>query len=131
MRKSFNRPMHQWLDHSMTQWRITMAEQRELKSQFFCDLEAMNAEQRARYRDVTQHMRAAASVIEELADGYVLRFSVDSSLCLIVAEFMTLEHVCCPFLDLTLELVHESGPMQLKLTGREGVKQFLRAELGL
>jgi len=108
-----------------------MAEQRELKTEFFCDLAAMNAEQRARYRHVTQQMRAATPVIEELADGYALRFGMDSSLCLIVAEFMTLERLCCPFLDLTLELVREGGPMQLKLIGREGVKPFLRAELGL
>ena len=108
-----------------------MAEQTELKAQFFCDLAAMNAEQRARYRHVTQQMRATTPVIEELSDGYALRFNVDPSLCLIVAEFMTLERLCCPFLDLTLELVREGGPMQLKLTGREGVKQFLRAELGL
>jgi hypothetical protein len=108
-----------------------MAETIEPGTQFFCDLAAMNAEQRARYRDVTKQMRAAAPVIEELSDGYMLRFGVDSSLCQTVAEFMTLERLCCPFLDLTLELVRGGGPMQLKLTGREGVKPFLRAELGL
>lgn len=108
-----------------------MTEQTEPNTPFFCDLAAMDAEQRARYRQVTQHMRAATPVIEELANGYALRFGMDSSLCLIVAEFMTLERLCCPFLDLTLEVARESGPMQLKLTGREGVKQFLRAELGL
>ena len=108
-----------------------MAKQTELKTQFFCDLAAMNTEQRERYRGVTQHMRAATPVIEELADGYVLRFGMDSSLCLTVAEFMTLERLCCPFLDLTLEVAREGGPMQLKLTGSEGVKPFLRAELGL
>jgi hypothetical protein len=91
----------------------------------------MNAEQRARYRDVTQQMRAATPVIEELADGYALRFGMDSSLCLVVAEFITLERLCCPFLDLMLEVAREGGPMQLKLTGSEGVKQFLRMELGL
>jgi hypothetical protein len=108
-----------------------MAEQTGPKTRFFCDLAAMNTEQRARYRDVTQQMRAATPIIEELADGYMLRFGVDSSLCLIVAEFMTLERLCCPFLDLTLEVAREGGPMQLKLTGSEGVKPFLRAELGL
>src|SRR5262245_57910679 len=108
-----------------------MAELTGLETQFFCDLAAMNAEQRVRYRHVTQQMHAATPVIEECADGYMLRFGMDASLCLLVAEFMTLERLCCPFLDLTLELVREGGPMQLKLTGREGVKQFLRAELGL
>ena len=108
-----------------------MTEQPELKTQFFCDLAAMNIEQRTRYRHVTQQIRTATPVIEELADGYRLRFGMDSSLCLIVAEFMTLERLCCPFLDLTLEIAREGGPMQLKLTGSVGVKQFLRAELEL
>jgi hypothetical protein len=108
-----------------------MAEQTGSKAQFFCDLAAMNAEQRARYRDVTQRMRAATPVVEEISDGYSLCFRADAALCLTVAEFITLERLCCPFLDLTLELVREGGPMRLKLTGDEGVKPFLRAELGL
>jgi len=108
-----------------------MTKQAESKSHFFCNLAAMNAEQRARYRDVTQKIRATTPVIEELVDGYALRFDMDSSLCLVVAEFMTLERLCCPFLDLTLEVAREGGPMHLKLTGSEGVKSFLRAELGL
>jgi len=47
------------------------------------------------------------------------------------AEFITLERLCCPFLTLALEVERERGPLWLKLTGREGVKPFLRAELGL
>jgi hypothetical protein len=47
------------------------------------------------------------------------------------AEFMTLERLCCPFLTLTLEVERERGPLWLTLTGREGVKPFLQAELGL
>jgi hypothetical protein len=123
--------MTQWLNEKIAQWESAMTEQTELRTQFFCDLASMNAEQRARYRDVTQQMRAATPVIEELADGYALRFGMDSSLCLVVAEFITLERLCCPFLDLMLEVAREGGPMQLKLTGSEGVKQFLRMELGL
>jgi hypothetical protein len=38
---------------------------------------------------------------------------------------------CCPFLAFRLEAGRENGPLWLNLTGREGVKQFLKIELGV
>jgi hypothetical protein len=47
------------------------------------------------------------------------------------AEFMALERLCCPFLNFVLEIEPDQGPLWLKLTGPEGVKQVLQTELGL
>ena len=41
------------------------------------------------------------------------------------------ERLCCPFLTFTLEVSPERGPLLLRLTGAEGVKDFIRAELHL
>jgi len=41
---------------------------------------------------------------------------------------MLQERRCCPFFDLSLRLDREGGPMWLELTGREGVKEFIKAE---
>jgi hypothetical protein len=35
------------------------------------------------------------------------------------------------FFDLRLEQTREHGPLWLRLTGRDGVKQFIREEFGL
>ena len=102
-----------------------------MESPLICDLTAMDAEQRARHRVVAQHLHGAVQEVRELSDGYALRFSVAPSTVLLAAEFITLERLCCPFLALALEVECERGPLWLKLTGREGVKPFLRAELGL
>ena len=101
------------------------------ESPLACNLSALNAEQRARRQTLAQQMRAATQEIREMPDGYAFRYPADPALCLTVAEFMTLERLCCPFFNLRLELEREDGPLWLRITGREGVKQFLQAELGL
>jgi hypothetical protein len=47
------------------------------------------------------------------------------------AEWITLERRCCPFIAFGIEVGHEGGPLWLSLTGREGVKPFLKIELGV
>lgn len=100
------------------------------ESPIACNLTALNAEQRIRRQALVQHMRTATQETRELPDGYAFRYPADPALCLTVAEFMTLERLCCPFFSLTLELEREEGPLWLRITGREGVKEFLQAELG-
>ena len=45
------------------------------------------------------------------------------------AEFIALERLCCPFLNFGLEIKAEGGPVWLRLSGREGVKAFIREEI--
>jgi hypothetical protein len=35
---------------------------------------------------------------------------------------------CCPFFEIDLNVEREQGGLWLRLTGREGVKQLIRAE---
>ena len=101
------------------------------ESPIACKLTALTTEQRVRRQALAQQARNVTQEIRELPDGYAFRYPADSALCLTIAEFMTLERLCCPFFSFTLELEREDGPLWLRITGREGVKQFLRAELGL
>jgi len=45
------------------------------------------------------------------------------------AEFVSLEKLCCPFLNFEITVEAENGSVWLKLTGREGVKAFVREEI--
>ena len=108
-----------------------MANPQTSESPIACTLAALNIEQRARRQTLTQQMHAVTQEICELPDGYAFRFSADPTLCLTVAEFMTLERLCCPFFTFALEMESEGGAMWLRLTGRDGVKPFLQAELGI
>jgi hypothetical protein len=69
--------------------------------------------------------------IMELPDGCGVRFPNNRSLFIALSEWITLEQLCCPFLTLSLELHRDQGPIWLKATGEDGVKNFLRAELGI
>jgi hypothetical protein len=105
--------------------------QRSRVSPFFCDFSAMDLEQRKRHRILATDLLPKHLEMKELPDGYAFRFSNDRVLFAGLSELAVLERLCCPFLTITLELQRDQGPTWLKLTGEEGVKDFLRAELGI
>ncbi len=82
-----------------------------------------------------QHIAAGREVfravteISELPDGYAFRLPGEEDLIAKTAEFISLERLCCPFLGFVLEVEPEGGPVWLRLTGREGVKAFVREEV--
>ena len=100
-------------------------------SSFYCNMSAFDPEQRKRYDILTKDLLAKHLEIRELPDGYGMRFPNNRSLFTALSEWATLEQLCCPFLTLTLESQHDQGPIWLKVSGRDGVKDFLRAELGI
>ena len=70
---------------------------------------------------------ASHEEIRELEDGYAFRFETSAGTLLEIAEVITLEARCCPFLRFEIEVVEEGGPTWLRMSGREGVKEFLAA----
>ena len=102
-----------------------------MESPFICDMTAMTAEQRARHHALAEELRPAGVEVKELPDGYAVRFPLEPEMVMLLAEFITLEHLCCPCFTLGLEVEKEHGPLWLKVTGREGIKPFIRAEFGI
>lgn len=101
------------------------------ESPLVCNLSALDTAQRERHQANTRQFFGSVKQIEELPDGYVFIWPAEASTILNAADFITLERLCCPFFDFALEIKSEDGPLRLRLTGREGVKQFILAELGL
>lgn len=95
-----------------------------------CDLKAIAPDKRAGHQALTQQLFAAVQERQELPDGYVFRFAAEPDLLLKLAEFISLERLCCPFLQFNLVAEPDGGPFWLRLTGPAGVKQFLLAEFG-
>ena len=98
---------------------------------FSCNLSALDPEQRRRHDILAKDLFPKHLEITELPDGYGFRFPNNRSLFTALSEWATLEQLCCPFLTLTLELQRDQGPIWLKASGRDGVKDFLRVELGI
>jgi hypothetical protein len=100
------------------------------ESPFFCNRTALTPEQRQRQQELGKTLRASLLGVQELADGYEFEFVPDRANFQALAEFTPLEHACCPFFDVSIRLEREGGKLWWRLTGREGVKPFIRAEFG-
>jgi type IV pilus biogenesis protein CpaD/CtpE len=101
------------------------------ESPIACNMAALSNEQRKRILVLLKQIRTAGQEVRELPDGYALRLPAESATVRDVAEYITLERMCCPFFRFEMEVEQEGGPMWIRLTGREGVKEFTKLELGL
>ncbi len=101
------------------------------ESPFVCNMLALDAEGRRRHSAVTKQMKAAVKEIKELTDGYAFRLPSEHSTILLTSEFIARERLCCPFFTFELAAEQEGGPLWLRLRGREGVKDFIKAEFGI
>jgi hypothetical protein len=95
---------------------------------FFCNLKALTPAERAEHKQVTTRMLAAMQRTREVADGYA--FDLDGAHLSIkdLASWVDFERRCCPFFDFQVDWRRERGPVTLQLTGRTGIKDFIRAE---
>ena len=93
-----------------------------------CDLLALEADVRATHVGAAaQLLRSDAAEVTELPDGYVFRYRADQYEQ--VVQFIANERRCCPFFTFALEVTPAQGPLWLRITGREGAKEILQAEL--
>jgi hypothetical protein len=96
---------------------------------FACSLEkSLTKEQREHKKELSMKMESARIETKELADGYLFRFRPEAVSFAEVADWVATERVCCPFFDLAIAAERENGPLSLRITGKEGVKQFIRGE---
>ena len=99
------------------------------QSPIACDVTAIPPEQRQAHLATSHELFSQMEEFRELSDGYEFRFASGSSVLAKLAEFISLEKLCCPFLGFVIEVEAEGGPVWLRLTGREGVKAFIREEI--
>jgi hypothetical protein len=103
----------------------------KVESPFFCRLDALTAEERERHLALSKRLKESRQEVRELADGYAIRFPGDRKHLLDVAQFISRERLCCPFFTFELEASGEEKPLWLRLRGGEGVKEFLKAAMGI
>src|ERR1700752_187879 len=99
------------------------------QSPLACDMTAIPAEQRQSHLHARRELFLQIKETRELPNGYEFRFADELNLTRRLAEFISLEKLCCPFLHFAIEIEAENGPVWLRLTGREGVKEFIREEV--
>lgn len=84
----------------------------------------------------SQHFKLARQLLcelteerQELPNGFAWRFHASHFEA--VARFVANERKCCPFASFELTIAPAGGPIWLRLTGPEGTREVLQAELDL
>ncbi len=95
-----------------------------------CNLNAIQTEQRGQHLTTTRQMLGTVLAVHELETGYELRLPAETPMLYKVAEYIANERLCCPFFRFEMIVEPSGDVLWLRLTGGEGVKDFLAAELG-
>jgi hypothetical protein len=66
---------------------------------------------------------------KDLPQGYAFRFEAGELEA--ISRFIANERKCCPFMTFELEIAPAAGPIWLRMTGPEGTRAVLDAELNL
>ena len=94
-----------------------------------CDLTAIPADVREEHVISAPQLFSLAQEVQELPNGYAIRFLNEPGRFMAIAKFIENERLCCPFFNFGLETEPNSGPLWLRLTGGEGVKEILQTTL--
>ena len=93
-----------------------------------CIVDAIPSTERSAHFSLLSHLfgtRVQAKV--DVPNGSAFRFPPDAFGQL--AEFVSRERLCCPFLAFEIRVLADHGPLWLHMTGPEGTREFLAAEL--
>jgi hypothetical protein len=80
-----------------------------------------------RLESLRSDLFAAAEERQELKHGYTFRFPGAGDWGAKIADFVATERQCCTFFRFELTFEPNLGPIWLKLTGPDGVKEFIEA----
>ncbi len=86
---------------------------------------------KVRKETVLQSLKEKVLERKELPNGYAFRFPGDDFMVDELIEFVKTERECCDFFVFNLSISGDKSEAWLELTGVEGAKDFVTAELGL
>ena len=95
-----------------------------------CDLSAVPVADRERLMAAVPPLFQAVREVHELPNGYAFGFPNEPGRLMALAQFVDNERLCCPFYTFVLEVEPSGGPFWLRMTGGEGVKEFLQTVFG-
>ena len=97
-------------------------------SKFYCNMKAFTHVERAKHMLLTGKLIFARKEIVEMQNGYEFQFSPSNVSVAELASWVTAESKCCPFFDFHIDLEQEGRLLCLRLSGEDGIKEFIRSE---
>ena len=91
-----------------------------------CNLNAISEAELPHYKSLLAQLRDAVTARRELPDGYAFRINGESMSLVQVAQWISLERLCCPFLMFQLQTTAGGGDCWLTLQGPLEAKAILR-----
>jgi hypothetical protein len=94
----------------------------------FCNMGVFTPAQREAHVLATTELMQGIQNVRAIEKGYEFTFPNETAFISRIAEFISNERLCCPFLTFALEIRSDSESISLSLTGPIGTQEFLRAE---
>jgi hypothetical protein len=91
-------------------------------------MKALSHTERIKNLMLTGKLIMVRKEIVERENGYEFQFSPSNVSVEDLATWVVAESKCCPFFDFHIDLEEEGRLLCLRLTGEEGVKEFIRSE---
>jgi hypothetical protein len=98
------------------------------QSKFYCNIKALTPAEREHHKQLGGKLMAARKEIVETTKGYEFQYSPAEVSLAELADWVGAESKCCPFFDFHIDVEREGKLLCLRLTGGEGIKEFIRAE---
>lgn len=93
-----------------------------------CNLNAINNQERGAHLQVIKKLFNSVTKIEDDSNGYVFIVTDKPGVMKVIELFISNETKCCSFFK--IQIKNTGNDIRLKISGKEGVKQFIRAEFG-
>jgi len=93
-----------------------------------CNMNVFTPAERENHIQTIGQLFRTMQPVQDAEDGYEFIFSGESAILIQLAEFISKERLCCPFLEFTLKTYPNYENISLLLTGPEGTQEFLREE---
>ena len=101
------------------------------QSKFYCNLKALTPEERTHLKQLGDKLKASRTKIVEMGNGYEFQFSPKNVTLAELTDWVRMESRCCSFFDFHIDLENEGTLLCLRLTGEDGIKQFIRNEFAV
>ena len=93
-----------------------------------CNMDVFTPAERESHIQTATHLFRTVQHVQDVERGYEFIFSTESAPLSKLAEFISKEKLCCPFLEFTLKIFPNYENTSLFLMGPEGTREFLREE---
>jgi hypothetical protein len=109
------------------------SEQKEMSTQgkFYCNVQALTPAQRTQHKESSDKLMRVRKKVVEMDKGYEFQYAPADVSLAELADWVAAEAKCCPFFDFHIDLEEQGNLLCLRLTGEEGVKEFIRTEFEL